>query len=418
MDHIRDYDGSDEEKKYDISWSILKITGLFDSLQKKYAGPGGENLKDWQVTMFFLIFLCTTICHAFSCIVSMVLMVGIAKYEVALFYFLIWLLFFIVTFGRVMNLKARVYTGLSVYYCVGLINLIQIGPSGSGKTWLFAFAIVTCLILGLKAGLWALVINALTFFITGVALKMGMIYWYYSPTIELHHWAISSITYFLITATILIPVSIIVNFREKRLMEEIRMTEKLRELNMQYKQEIVERKLIEKALTESEEKFSKAFKTSPAVMALISVSDGCVVEINDRFEDVFGYTSDNFIGQPVTNMNIWINDHDKNEFVATIRKQQSVKNVEISLLRKNGDVFQGLFSADQVVLKGKPYFLSILIDISDIKKSERELKQNNTYLGQVVGAQSKELNRAKFELDQTKAVASKLLRELEGYKNK
>lgn len=407
----------DSEDKKIKSGSLYKITRIFDSLLNKYASTTDEDFKDWQVTMFFLIFLCTTLFGTISCAISIALTIHIGKYQIALFYAVVYLTFVIVTFGRFLPFKIRAWTGISTYYIIGLINLIQIGPTGSGKAWLFVFALIACLTLGLRAGIVSLLMNTLTFFIIGLMLKFNLLSWQYSPEIGFSHWMTASITSIILCSTILIPLSIVVSFREKRLFEEIRLTDKLHRLNMQYKQEIIERKLIEKALGESEEKFSKAFKTSPAVMALIAVEDGCFVEINDKFEEVFGYSTEEFIGKTTQGLNIWVNNVEQAYFEETIKKMNAVKNVEISLFRKNGDIFQGLFSADKIMLKGKEYALTMLLDISDLKKSEKTLKNNNLYLGQLVGMQSKELCKVKFELEKTKAIATNLLDEIETYRD-
>ena len=393
-----------------------KITQLFDTLLKKYARSDegeSDDLRDLQITLFFLIFLATTIFGTISCATSVALTIYMKKYETALFYFSVLLTFVLVTFGRFLKFYVRAWTGLSTYYILGFINLIQIGPSGSGISWLFSFAIIACLTLGLKAGFIALAINMLTFLMIGLMLKAGYIIWQYSPGIQFHHFLTVSITSTTICATILIPIAIFIANREKRLLSEISMTESLRKLNMQYLQQILERKQIEKALGESEEKFSKAFRTSPAIMALISQENTCFLDINDKFVEIFDLKAQDIIGEPITKLNILLEESEKPCLGEMIQRNKTVKNCEISFTKKDSTAFQGLLSSDRITLKGKDYILMMIIDISDLKKNEKTLKNNNQYLGRLVEIQSKELAKTKFELETTKAIATNLLNQKE-----
>jgi len=52
--------------------------------------------------------------------------------------------------------------------------------------------------------------------------------------------------------------------------------------------DISERKLAEKHLRQSEERFTKAFRSGPAALSLARVDDGKIIEVNDRFENSDG----------------------------------------------------------------------------------------------------------------------------------
>ena len=52
---------------------------------------------------------------------------------------------------------------------------------------------------------------------------------------------------------------------------------------------ITERKRAEEALKESEEMFSKAFQSSPAMLTITRVSDNRIIDINDAFLNLFGF---------------------------------------------------------------------------------------------------------------------------------
>lgn len=54
--------------------------------------------------------------------------------------------------------------------------------------------------------------------------------------------------------------------------------------------DLPKRKKTEEALAESEEKFREAFLTSPDAVYIGTLVEGKILEVNERFEEIFGYT--------------------------------------------------------------------------------------------------------------------------------
>lgn len=86
--------------------------------------------------------------------------------------------------------------------------------------------------------------------------------------------------------------------------ENLELLEEVRTVNDTISLEIAERKLAQKALEESEEKFRLAFQTSPDAIYLSRVSDGMCIDINDGFTKLTGYTRDDVIGKTSQELNI------------------------------------------------------------------------------------------------------------------
>ncbi len=144
-------------------------------------------------------------------------------------------------------------------------------------------------------------------------------------------------------------------------------------------QDITERKNIEKALTSSEEKFRKAFNTSPDSVNINRFSDGTYLEISKGFEKAFGYKRDEVIGKSSLELNIWKNPSDRNKLIKELNENEFVENLEIEYVLKNGEILNGLVSAGIIEVNNEKAILSITRDITERKKIETKIRENEEH---------------------------------------
>ncbi|MCK9195750.1 MAG: PAS domain S-box protein [Syntrophales bacterium] len=150
--------------------------------------------------------------------------------------------------------------------------------------------------------------------------------------------------------------------------------------------DISERKRMEKALTKSEEKFRKAFYTSPDSVNINRLEDGIYISINPGFTRITGYAEEDVIGKTSIECNIWDNIEDRQRLVAGLKKAGEVTNLEAAFRTRDGDIRYGLMSASILDLDGVPHILSITRDITDRKWAEEELERTIESLRKAFGA--------------------------------
>src|SRR5260370_5587078 len=75
--------------------------------------------------------------------------------------------------------------------------------------------------------------------------------------------------------------------------------------------DVTEQKLAEKALRISEEKFSKAFRSSPVEMMITTLSEGRFIDVNESFESNIGYRRDEVLGRSSLELGLWLNPADR-----------------------------------------------------------------------------------------------------------
>jgi len=139
--------------------------------------------------------------------------------------------------------------------------------------------------------------------------------------------------------------------------------------------DITERKRVEQALQVSEEKFSKAFRSSPDAIIISTLADGRYVEVNDSCLRLTGYTREELIDHTSHELNIWIDLGDRGKLQQRLQQQGAVRDLEFNFCIKSGEVRTGLLSAEVIDLRDELCLLAIIRDITERKREEKELEK-------------------------------------------
>jgi PAS domain S-box-containing protein len=163
--------------------------------------------------------------------------------------------------------------------------------------------------------------------------------------------------------------------------------------------DIAERRLAEDALRVSEEKFAKAFQSSPDAFLLTSVPDGRITEVNTAASLITGYSVEEMLGRSTTELGLWADPAARDAYMAEILREGRAANFETGFRLKSGAVITGLISGGIIQLLGGKCFLSVVRDISDRKRAEEEIRKLNVELEQRVTDRTAQLEVANRELE-------------------
>jgi PAS domain S-box-containing protein len=139
--------------------------------------------------------------------------------------------------------------------------------------------------------------------------------------------------------------------------------------------DITQRKITEQKLRESQEKFSKAFHSSPNMMAMVRMNDGTLLDVNDGFLHTLGYEYKEVIGRTSTELNIWAKPEQFNSFVEDLEALHRFGPLEILINTKKGKKLTVILSGEMIMINNEKVLISIANDITE-KKNLEEIKSN------------------------------------------
>ena len=152
-------------------------------------------------------------------------------------------------------------------------------------------------------------------------------------------------------------------------------TEELQVANKRLTEEIAERSQAENQLRLSEERFAKAFKSSPIPMSIQSLADYRYLDVNDAYLEMTGYARNEILGASSIELNVWVDKQVRGEVFDQLRAGKAVRNVETRIKRKDGRDRTTLLSAEQIILGHESFALISESDISGRLHLESQLRQ-------------------------------------------
>jgi PAS domain S-box-containing protein len=155
------------------------------------------------------------------------------------------------------------------------------------------------------------------------------------------------------------------------------------------------RRKTEAELRRSEQKFSKSFRQSPLAISIASTNKDCYLEVNETFEELTGWRRDEIVGRSHSEIELWVDHNRRSAFLKQLLTEGNVRNLEIMIRRKDGQIRTKLGSAELIEVDGENCCLSVWADITERKQAEEALASVSHRL---IEAQEKERTRIAREL--------------------
>ncbi|MBW1732001.1 MAG: PAS domain S-box protein [Deltaproteobacteria bacterium] len=162
-----------------------------------------------------------------------------------------------------------------------------------------------------------------------------------------------------------------------------------------YFMDTTEHERAKEALRISEEKFNKAFRSSPEWFVITTLDDGFYLDVNDAFLRTTGYKREEVIGRTSKELGIWAKPKEREEMVRILKRDGAVRNMEVTFRMKSGEIRHVLWSAEVIDYGGEKCLLAVTRDITPLKQAEEERVQREKLqvLLETAGATCHELNQ-------------------------
>jgi PAS domain S-box-containing protein len=185
---------------------------------------------------------------------------------------------------------------------------------------------------------------------------------------------------------------------EKRVIER---TTELSDAVVALREEIADRVAAERALRSSEERFGKAFRASPDAMSIEGRPNEQIIEINDKWEALFGFSRSEAIGRSLAKLGI-LEPRDHVRLRLLLAKQGDVRELELNLRNKAGQLLHALLTTEWVKMGEELCTITLIRDVTERKRAELMLQEQQrelthlsrvAALGELSGALAHELNQ-------------------------
>lgn len=122
----------------------------------------------------------------------------------------------------------------------------------------------------------------------------------------------------------------------------------------------------------AQERFSKAFRSSPSPIAILSLPERRFLEVNSSFLKLCGYSQEEILGHTLAELKLELGMNSYTQLLEALTRKGVLHNQEFALHLKSGEIRTVLLSIESIELDGVSCTLNSLNDITEYKRLENE----------------------------------------------
>ena len=183
-------------------------------------------------------------------------------------------------------------------------------------------------------------------------------------------------------------------------------------LQRRHESELQINRQLNASLRESEARANQIIESAPDAMVLVD-AQGVILRLNARAEALLGYARDELVGQPidllVPDSLRGLHRHDREGYMRHAEPRPMGKTRDLHARRKDGSLLPAEISLAPMRLDGRLLVLASVVDVSDSKAMEAELRSHRDRLEEQVTERTAELVAARDEAQRLAQVKSRFL---------
>ena len=137
-------------------------------------------------------------------------------------------------------------------------------------------------------------------------------------------------------------------------------------------EDITEKRRAEEAQTLSEAKFAGAFQCNPDSVSIARLSDGLMIDVNQTFEKITGYSRREAVGKTSVELGIWAVLEQRTALIGLLRTEGTVRDFSWQLCTRQGQIRTCLINATLFSVSNDTYLLAVIRDVTDQRMMEAQ----------------------------------------------
>lgn len=138
--------------------------------------------------------------------------------------------------------------------------------------------------------------------------------------------------------------------------------------------DVTEQRKYQEDLRQSEERFAKAFRSSPLAITIADEESGQYLDANDTYLKLTGYQREELLGKTAHDLGVWAVPNERTEMLRRLDAGQA-EPLETVFRTKSGEERRVQISAERVVLAGRRCVLANTLDVTESRRLEVQFRQ-------------------------------------------
>lgn len=131
---------------------------------------------------------------------------------------------------------------------------------------------------------------------------------------------------------------------------------------------------VEELLRLSEDRFVRAFHSSPDAMSISTLDEARYLEVNDAFLRMVGYEKQEVLGRTALELGLWVNLSQWAALLEALQEKGKLENAEFLFRTKAGGIRYGLQSVQVIEVGGGKCILSAIRDCTEQRMADEALR--------------------------------------------
>jgi PAS domain S-box-containing protein len=137
-------------------------------------------------------------------------------------------------------------------------------------------------------------------------------------------------------------------------------------------------------LRASEEKFAKVFRSSPDAILISDPWEGKeLVDVNEGFERLSGYTAAEAIGKSTLELGLWVRPEDQQRVVSHLERYGRHREAQVEMRTRSGERRVCSMSAEVIETAGRRYVVTVARDVTAQREAEQRLRDSEERLRRI-----------------------------------